>query len=51
MDWTIDALTHIVAAGIGALSMRWWVLRKVRVRKIDGHTAFEVLPLHGDEGD
>lgn len=35
-------VTHLIAAGGGALAMRAWITRKVTVRDTgDGHTALE----------
>lgn len=41
-------VTHLLAAGIGGLGVRWWMVRHLRIREIDGHAALELH--HDDDG-
>ena len=40
------ALTHLLAAFLGGLVVRWWMLRHLEIREVDGHVALE---MHHDE--
>lgn len=50
MDPWLLVATHAVTASVSALGMRWWILRRIQVREVEGHPTLEYRPRpHNEE--